>query len=164
VTEQPKTTKILLVCTGNICRSPLAAALLQRALTERGVEGMDVSSAGTGAWDGAPVSEGAYLVGLERGLDLSTHRARLLTRELIEAADLVLTMARHHRARVDELGGEGRVFVLGEYAGREGDEAEVSDPFGGDLEVYRDTCVELEALIEAAVQRIVKELASGNQR
>jgi len=164
VTEQPKTTKILLVCTGNICRSPLAAAWLQRALTERGVEGMDVSSAGTGAWDGAPVSEGAYLVGLERGLDLSAHRARLLTRELIEEADLVLTMARHHRARVDELGGEGRVFVLGEYAGREGDEAEVSDPFGGDLEVYRDTCVELEALIEAAVERIVKELASGNQR
>jgi len=164
VTEQPKTTKILLVCTGNICRSPLAAALLQRALTERGVEGMDVSSAGTGAWDGAPVSEGAYLVGLERGLDLSAHRARLLTRELIEEADLVLTMARHHRARVDELGGEGRVFVLGEYAGREGDEAAVSDPFGGDLEVYRDTCVELEALIEAAVERIVKELASGNQR
>ncbi len=164
MTEQPKTTKILLVCTGNICRSPLAAALLQRALTDRGIEGMDVSSAGTGAWDGAPVSEGAYLVGLERGLDLSAHRARLLTRELIEEADLVLTMARHHRARVDELGGEGRVFVLGEYAGREGDEAEVSDPFGGDLEVYRDTCVELEALIEAAVERIVKELASGNQR
>lgn len=164
MTERPKTTKILLVCTGNICRSPLAAALLQRALTDRGIEGMEVSSAGTGAWDGAPVSEGAYLVGLERGLDLSAHRARLLTRELVEEADLVLTMARHHRARVDELGGEGRVFVLGEYAGREGDEAEVSDPFGGDLEVYRDTCVELEALIEAAVDRIVKELASGNQR
>ncbi len=164
MTEQPKTTKILLVCTGNICRSPLAAALLQRALAERGIEGIDVSSAGTGAWDGAPVSEGAYLVGLERGLDLSAHRARLLTRELVEQADLVLTMARHHRARVDELGGEGRVFVLGEYAGREGDEAEVSDPFGGDLEVYRDTCVELEALIDAAVERIVKELASGNQR
>ena len=164
MTERPKTTKILLVCTGNICRSPLAAALLQRALTDRGIEGMEVSSAGTGAWDGAPVSEGAYLVGLERGLDLSAHRARLLTRELVEEADLVLTMARHHRARVDELGGEGRVFVLGEYAGREGDEAEVSDPFGGDLEVYRDTCVELEAPIEAAVDRIVKELASGNQR
>ena len=164
MTEQPKTTKILLVCTGNICRSPLAAALLQRALAERGIEGIDVSSAGTGAWDGAPVSEGAYLVGLERGLDLSAHRARLLTRELVEQADLILTMARHHRARVDELGGEGRVFVLGEYAGREGDEAEVSDPFGGDLEVYRDTSVELQALIEAAVGRIVKELASGNQR
>ena len=163
--EHTKTKRILLVCTGNICRSPLAAALLQRALAQRGIDGLDVASAGTGAWDGAPVSEGAYLVGLERGLDLSAHRARLLTRELVEEADLILTMARHHRARVDELGGEGHVFVLGEYAGREGDAAEVSDPFGGDLEVYRDTCVELEALIDTAVERIVKEFASGgNQR
>ncbi len=155
---------VLLVCTGNICRSPLAAALMQRALGERGVEGIEVGSAGTGAWDGAPVSEGAYLVGLERGLDLSGHRARLLTRELIEQADLILTMARHHRARVDELGGEGHVFVIGEYAGREGDEAEVSDPFGGDLDVYRETCAELEALVGSAVDRLVKESASGNQR
>ena len=164
MTEGTSTKRILLVCTGNICRSPLAAALLERALTERGITGIVVESAGTGAWDGAPVSEGAYLVGLERGLDLSGHRARLLTRELADGADLVLTMARHHRARADELGGEGHVFVLGEYAGRDGDEAEVSDPFGGDLDVYRDTCAELEALIQGAVERIVKEFASGSQR
>ncbi len=164
MTEATTTKRILLVCTGNICRSPLAAALLERGLAERAIEGISISSAGTGAWDGAPVSEGAYLVGLERGLDLSGHRARLLTRELVEEADLILTMARHHRARVDELGGEGHVFVLGEYAGREGDGAEVSDPFGGDLDVYRDTCSELEALLQAAVERIVKEFASGSQR
>src|SRR5438552_10595722 len=162
--EHTKTKRILLVCTGNICRGPRAAALRQRALAQRGIDGLEVASAGTGAWDGAPVSEGAYLVGLERGLDLSSHRARLLTRELVEEADLILTMARHHRARVDELGGEGRVFVLGEYAGREGSEVEVSDPFGGDLDVDRDTCSELDALLQAAVERIVKEFASGSQR
>jgi protein-tyrosine-phosphatase len=156
--------RILLVCTGNICRSPLAEALLRRTLEQRGVDGLSVTSAGTGAWDGAPASEGAYLVGLERGLDLSGHRARLLTRELVEDADLILTMARHHRARVDELGGEGRVFVLGEYGGREGDEAEVSDPFGGDLDVYRDTCAELEALVTAVVERLVKERQHGDRR
>jgi protein-tyrosine-phosphatase len=156
--------KILLVCTGNICRSPLAAALMQRAFAERGAEGITVSSAGTGAWDGAPASEGAYLVGLEQGLDLSGHRARLLTRDLVLESDLILTMARHHRARVDELGGEGRVFVLGEYAGRGAEAAEVSDPFGGDLEVYRDTCVELATLISAAVDRIVTEAGRGDQR
>ena len=156
--------KILLVCTGNICRSPLAAALLQRAIAERGADGIEVSSAGTGAWDGAPVSEGAYLVGLEQGLDLSAHRARLLTRDLVEHSDVILTMARHHRARVDELGGQGRVFVFGEYAGRTGDEAEVSDPFGGDLNVYRETCVELTALVTAAVERIVSEAGRGDQR
>src|SRR5438046_1965036 len=157
------TQHVLFVCTGNICRSPLAAALLQRALKERGLD-MNVTSAGTGAWDGAPASEGAYLVGLERGLDLSGHRARLLTRELVEQSDLILTMARHHRARVDELGGEGRVFVLGEYAGREGDEAEVSDPFGGDLDVYRNTCVELEALVGTTAERLATEGKSGDRR
>src|SRR2546426_10509174 len=94
---------VLFVCTGNICRSPLAASLLERALKERGLE-VAVSSAGTGAWDGTPASEGAYLVGLEQGLDLSGHRARLLTRDLVEQSDLILTMARHHRARVNEIG------------------------------------------------------------
>ncbi len=156
--------RILLVCTGNICRSPLAEALLTHALRERGAPDVTVSSAGTGAWDGAPASEGAYLVGLERGLDLSGHRARLLTRELAVEADLILTMARHHRARVQELGGEGRVFVLGEYAGRTSDEAEVSDPFGGDLDVYRQTCEELEQLVAAVAERLVAEGKHGDRR
>lgn len=154
---------VLFVCTGNICRSPLAEALLKRALADRGLN-VTVTSAGTGAWDGAPASEGAYLVGLECGLDLSGHRARLLSRELVEQADLILTMARHHRARVDELGGEGRVSVLGEYARREGPDVEVSDPFGGDLEVYRETCAELTALVTAVAERIANEGQRGDQR
>jgi protein-tyrosine-phosphatase len=157
------TKRVVLVCTGNICRSPLAEALLQSALRERGAD-VIVSSAGTGAWDGAPASEGAYLVGLERGLDLSGHRARLLTREVVEQADLILTMARHHRARVQELGGEGRVFVLGEYAGRSPDAGEVSDPFGGDLDVYRQTCVELDQLVTAVAERLVAEGSRGDRR
>jgi protein-tyrosine-phosphatase len=132
----------------------MAEAMMQEALVSRGVEQVTVSSAGTGAWDGAPVSEGGYLVGLEHGLDLSTHRARLLTRELVKSADLILTMSGHHRARVAELGGEDKVHVLGEYAGRDESRAEVSDPFGSDLASYRQTYEELQELIGGVVSRV----------
>src|SRR2546430_13950703 len=97
---------ILLVCTGNICRSPLAAALLERALKERGLDAIDVSSAGTGAGGGAPVSEGAYLVGLERGLGLSGHPAQLLPRAVVGAADPRLTIGGPHPAPAHERGGD----------------------------------------------------------
>src|SRR5687767_11470084 len=152
---------VLIVCTGNTCRSPLAEALLRAALEQRG--DVTVVSAGTGAWEGAPASEGAYLVGLEKGLDLSAHRAQMLTRELVQSADLILTMSRHHAARVAELGGAGRVHLLGEFAGRSGADAEVTDPFGGDLDEYREAYADLADLAAGVAARLTAE-RTGDQR
>ena len=156
-------TRILLVCTGNICRSPMAECIMRLEFAQRGKD-VEITSAGTGAWDGASASEGAYLVSLENDLDLSQHRAMLLTRDVVEHANLVLTMARHHRVRVEELGGTGKTFLLGEYAGEHGANAEVSDPFGSDLPVYRETFAEIQRLVRTAVDRFVNSQSGTDSR
>jgi len=149
--------RVLVVCTGNVCRSPMAVAILRRQLAARGAREVVVSSAGTAPWDGAPASEGSYLVSLEHGLDLSEHRARQLTTDLVADADLVLGMSPHHVERVEQLGGAGKAHLLGAYAGETGQDAEVDDPFGGDLEDYRATYGRLVTLIEAALPRLLAE-------
>jgi protein-tyrosine-phosphatase len=141
----------------------MAEALMRRMLEERGVGEIEVSSAGTGAYDGAPASEGAYLVGLENGIDVSAHRARRLTEELVDESDLILVMAPQHRDRALDLGGGDKVFMLGVYAGREGEDAAVNDPFGAELAEYRTTLRELESLIQAAIDRLQAERSDGQR-
>lgn len=148
---------LLFICTGNTCRSPLAEAIARRQIADRQLTDLTVGSAGTSAWDGAPASDGALLVALEHGANLGEHRARQLSPELVASADLMLTMGPHHLDRADALGGAGRAHLLTEYAS--GDARAVSDPFGGDLEVYRATYQELEREIGRVLDRIVAERA-----
>ena len=83
-----------MVCTGNACRSPMAAAILQQRLAERGVDAR-VTSAGTMPWSSGATGP-AVEVMREHGLDISGHENRQMTRELVEEADLVLGMTRDH--------------------------------------------------------------------
>jgi protein-tyrosine-phosphatase len=151
--------RVLFVCSGNTCRSPLAEALFRRMLDEAGRRDITVESAGTGAYDGAPASEGAFLVAIEAGLDLTRHRARLLDRELVARADLILTMSRGHLSRVERLGGEGKAHLLGAYASASVGESELRDPYGGDVEGYRQTLQQLERLLFSARERLLAESA-----
>ena len=91
--------RVLFVCTGNTCRSVMAEYLARRIASERNLT-VSVDSAGTAAWNGAPASDGALLVCLEHDVDLSPHRARLLTHALLESYELVLAMGPHHLERV----------------------------------------------------------------
>ncbi len=136
---------------------------MRHALQERGVSEVTVVSAGTGAFDGAPASEGAYLVALEVGLDLSGHRSRRLTPKLVAEADLILTMSPQHRDRGIELGGDGKTFMLGAYAGRTGEDAAVNDPYGATLEEYRITFAELGRLIGTVIARLEAERSDGHR-
>jgi protein-tyrosine phosphatase len=151
--------KILFVCTGNTCRSPMSAAIARRVAQERGLTDLGLESAGTSAWDGQPASDGAILIGLERQLDLSDHRSRTITPALVDAQDLILTMGPHHRDQVEAMGGAGKTFLLSSYASHGADETPISDPFGGDLQTYRTTADELEAAIRKVIDRVSAERA-----
>jgi protein-tyrosine-phosphatase len=154
--------KILVVCTGNTCRSPLAEVTLRRAVSDVGLEGVEVASAGTGAFGGEPVSEGSYLVALEQGLDLAAHRARVVTRELVAESDLILVMSRGHLRKLELLGAGTKAHLMGDFAGSMGDH-EVADPVGGPIEGYRATYEQVEAMSRLVARRLSTGAPNGQR-
>ena len=152
MSETPEPYRLLFVCTGNTCRSPLAEALARRELEARGWSQVEVASAGTSAMDGAPASDGSLRAAARNGLDLSGHRARFLTPAMVDEADVVLTMSASHLMRVLGLGGEDKAEILTRFVG--GGERGVPDPFGGDDRVYGETFHVLEDLVTRALDHL----------
>ena len=108
---------ILVVCTGNVCRSPIAEGMVRSILQTRfGDAAPSVASAGTAAWVGSAADPSSIAAAAELGIDISAHRARQLEHDLVSAASLVLAMASEHRDAAFRLfpGTPGRIFTLKE--------------------------------------------------
>jgi protein-tyrosine-phosphatase len=145
----------LFVCTGNTCRSPMAEALARREAARRGLS-VRFGSAGTFAGGGEPATTPAIRAIEVRGGDLTGHRSRALTRDLLERAGLAIAMTPAHRDAIRHLSpGTPSVLatdLLPPDDARRGQS--IPDPFGGDADAYDAVAEVLEACVLAIVDRL----------
>lgn len=156
--DQRTALRLLFVCTGNTCRTPIAEALARREVRRRSLP-VEIRSAGTFAARGQPASGGAMRTAGRHGLDLSEHRSEPVTEELLGWADQVYGMTASHVRVVDRLAGKETASLLTDLLprGHPARGGPVSDPVGGSDAAYEEAF----DLIEECVGHLVDRLDEG---
>ncbi|MBI4666271.1 MAG: low molecular weight phosphotyrosine protein phosphatase [Nitrospinae bacterium] len=147
--------RVLFVCSGNLCRSPFAEYLLQKAAAERGLKNIFAESAGTMALEGNPAASKAVAEAKLWELDLRHHRARLLTRNMIEDAELVAVMEKHHYYSALALapGESEKIILLGELL-PDRESPEIEDPYGQGDEYFISVFTDIARAVEKLLERL----------
>lgn len=131
---------VVFICTANVCRSPMAEKLFEQAMSRSAVKKkIRIFSAGISAMEGDRASENSIEVCKEVGLNLSDHRSSAVTRAILENASVIFCMTESHRALLHmyfELPKNSPVFLMREFI--EGGTRELPDPFGQDIDIYRN--------------------------
>ncbi len=150
--------RVLFVCTGNICRSPMAEGFLRKMAREAGAD-IESGSAGLGAIEGLAPSGNSILAMKEEGIDISRQRSRMLTPEMVEEYTHIFGLGSGHAEAISSYfpAAQEKTFVLREFVA-DGLDIEVSDPIGGDLDEYRLA----RNLIKEAMPSILRFVLTGD--
>ncbi|MFC7373711.1 low molecular weight protein-tyrosine-phosphatase [Brachybacterium sp. GCM10030267] len=157
--------RILTVCTGNICRSPMAEYALREALEQAGLDDhVEVASVGTSGWEvGNPVDARAGALLQRHGLDASAHRARQMTAALLREADLVLALDHDHVEPIRRAMGDrarGRLYMLRDFASEPVQDTGIRDPWYGDESGFEIAWEQIMDAADGIIDHVRSELAS----